>query len=84
MIITAGGRCASNAGHSVQPYNRGMLALQGPGSRSFPCLRLLFGEELMPGEGTDSLVTKSNGEVKKVLGRKSALSLDKESGKNHR
>lgn len=55
----------------------------GPGSRSSPCLRLLFGEELMPGVGTDSLVTKSNGEVKKVLGRKSALSLDKERGKNH-
>lgn len=55
----------------------------GTGSRSIPCLRLLFGEELMPGVGTDSLVTKSSGEVKKVLGRKSALSLDKERGKNH-
>lgn len=53
----------------------GYWLCMAPECSSFPWLRLFFGEELVPGVGTDSLVTKSDGKVNKVLGRKSAFSL---------
>ena len=65
---------------SVYPLHRRTLALCGSGNSQFSLAQTMFWRRASASVKTDFLLTKSDGEVNKVLGRKSPLSLDKERG----